>query len=512
MGKKIGLGVTSFRELREKGYIYVDKTHLIKELITNYKYALLARPKGFGKTITLSTIEEIFRGNKELFAGTSIYGEYQFEEFPILKLSFRGSCENVDEVREHILEQLIILAEELEPTFRVKLKEKERINYYFADLIKAIYKKSGKQLVILVDNYDNSILENLFDLQRASKIWRIIRDFLLIIKDHGEMIRFAFFTGITGLLRRTPFELSLVEDITLHPFFSNICGFMYEEVVYYFEDYLKNVDMEEVKKWYYGYNFLGDFVFNPIDILSFIKNSYLFKPYWYMTISNEYFYRIVRDHRFFLPEIGHMQAPEKIFNGFNLHSVNVESLAFHTGLITIDTLRETPFGTIFSFRTPNKMVQINLHDDIIRLLTNKSSFFQFKKELYIALKAGDISKFRKVVRQIFATIDPNYFLKYRFDKWSGIHITIMYAYFLSIGADIEIIESSPEEITFVLKLSEKVYLIRISNNNSLKELLRQKYYDTIKARQITLLGLDFDKGDFNFSHIDWEIKERYGQV
>ncbi|MEO1942164.1 MAG: AAA family ATPase [Campylobacterales bacterium] len=508
--KHVPSGITSFRELREGGYIYVDKTQLIEELINSYKYVLLARPKGFGKSITLTTIEELFKGNRELFQGTALYKKHQFNRFPIIKFNFRGLGRSVEEVKESLLEQLLHIVGELDPTLRVKFRDKDKIRYYFRDLILQISKKENSKVVILVDNYDNSVLESLFNLEMARQIWNILRDFLLVVKDYGEYIQFAFFTGITTILKRTPFEVSPVEDITLHPYFSNICGFMYEEVLFYFDEFLQTVDMDMLKYWYYGYNFLGDFVFNPIDIISFIKNNYLFKPYWYMRISNEFFYRVLREQQFFLPEIEQMQAPEKIFNSFNLDYFMSESLAFHTGLITIESMKDTSFGTIFSFRPPNKMVQINLNDDLIRFITNKSSFFHFKKELYISFKAGDINKFRKTIRAIFETLDPDHFVRYRFDKWRGIHITLVYAYLMSLGGEMEIFESTTETITFSYQLEGKVYLIRISPQDSLKELLRTKYYDTIRARRVVLLGLDFEKGEFNFSRIDWEVKEKYG--
>jgi hypothetical protein len=381
---------------------------------------------------------------------------------------------------------------------------------YLIDLLKLIYQKEQKPVVVLIDNYDYPVLDNLFNLETAQQIWEIIQRLVLGIKDYGELVRFMFVTGLTPMLKAVPFETTPLEDITLNSHYSNICGFMYEEVAYYFQDYLQGVELEELKKWYYGYNFMGDTLFNPIDIISFFRNGNIFLPYWYNTLSTTTFFKVLKDVKLYLPELENMVVSEKIFTGVNLHQLMPEQWIFHFGITTIDEMKHTFVGPVFVFKPANLSVQIHFNDEIVRFLTNRTNTYYYRKQFYYAFKAGDINKFRKTAREILHNIDPDHFVKYRFDKWRGIHITILYGYFMSLGAKIKVFNYTHEEIDLHLELEGRHYIIRISNGDSLKELMKRRYYDLVKAKKVTLLGLDFDRAEFNFSTIDWEIKEKYG--
>jgi|GEM_PF-2890550 len=512
MEKQLPIGITSFRELRQNNYIYVDKTQLIEYLITNYKYVLLARPKGFGKSITLTTLEELFKGNKSLFEGLAIAQnqKWEFKPYPVIKLNFRIKSNTAKTFEIGILKQIQEVVEELLPGREGEFQNFESVEEYLKQIVKMVYVNTGRPAVILIDNYDYPLLSTLFNLETAQQIWEIIRRLILNVKDCGEMVKFMFITGLTPLLKSIPFEVTPVEDITLDSHFSNICGFMYEEVVYYFDHYLQGVDLEELKKWYYGYNFMGEILFNPIDILGYLRNNNIPHPYWYNTLSTTIFFKVIKSVRFYSPELENLVMPEKFFSGINLYQLLPEQLIFYFGITTIEEMRETFMGPVFVFKPANLSVQIHFNDEIIRFLTNRTNIYYYKKQFYYAFKAGDINKFRRNSREILKNIDPDHFVKYRFDKWRGIHITILYGYFMSLGAKIKVFNYTHEEIDLHLELEGRHYIIRISNGESLKELLRRRYHDLIKAKKVTLLGLDFNRAEFNFSRIDWEIKEKYG--
>ncbi len=279
--KKLPIGISTFSQIIKEDYLYIDKTEEAYELITNYKYSFLSRPRRFGKSLLVSTIEEIFEGNKRLFKGLYIYDKWNWEDkYPVIKISFSGDLRTPNKLKNRINDILIQNQERLE----IECKKIEEYDSCFEELIKNSYYKYNKKVVILIDEYDKAILDNLDQMKIAHENREILKSLYGIIKENDRYIRFAFLTGVSKFSKASIFSgLNNLRDISLLPKFGEICGYTQKNIENEFLPYLKGVDLEELKKWYNGYNFLKNRVYNPFDILLFIDSGYMFKNYWFET-------------------------------------------------------------------------------------------------------------------------------------------------------------------------------------------------------------------------------------
>ena len=296
--KKLPTGIYTFRDIREDNYVYVDKTKEAYELINNYRYVFLSRPRRFGKSLFLDTLREIFRGSKELFKDLYIYDKHDFEPHPVIKISWAGDLKSLEAVKKWALLELKINQKEL----NIQCEDKDNPSTCFKELIEKAYHKYGKKVVILIDEYDKPILDNIEkeNLDIAKQNREFLRGFYTIIKDSDAYIRLAFLTGVSRFSRVSIFSgLNNLVDISLNPKYAEICGFTHNNLKNEFKEYLEGVDLEEVRKWYNGYNFLGkNKLYNPFDILQFIDNDYRFSNYWFKTGTPSFLIKMLKDRNY----------------------------------------------------------------------------------------------------------------------------------------------------------------------------------------------------------------------
>ena len=254
---------------------YIDKTKIARNLIETYQYVFLSRPRRFGKSLFLDTLKNIFEGNRELFRGLLIEEQWNWEvKYPVIKISFSGGIHSKADLEE----DLLYILKSNEKRLGLDCENRARAQYFFAELIEKAYEKYHQKVVILIDEYDKPILDNIENIPEALLIRDGMRDFYTKIKENDEYLRFAFLTGVSKFAKVSLFSgLNNLEDISLNPDYGNVCGYTQLDLETSFAPYLEGVDMEQVKRWYNGYNFLGDSVYNPYDILLFIKNQCVFK-------------------------------------------------------------------------------------------------------------------------------------------------------------------------------------------------------------------------------------------
>ena len=269
--KMLPVGIQTFRTIIEDDYLYIDKTEIARSLIEKYRYVFLSRPRRFGKSLFLDTLHNIFEGNRELFCGLLIEEQWNWEvTYPVIKISFSGGIDS----RETLRKNLFYILNDNQKRLAIQCDEKEDPNQCFAELIEKAYEKYHQKVVILIDEYDKPILDNIENIPEALLIRNGMRNFYTKIKENDRYLRFAFLTGVSKFAKVSIFSgLNNLEDISLNPDYGNICGYTQLDLDTTFAPYLEGVDMEKVKRWYNGYNFLGDTVYNPFDILLFIKKA-----------------------------------------------------------------------------------------------------------------------------------------------------------------------------------------------------------------------------------------------
>ena len=233
--RKFPIGIQSFEDLRRNNYLYVDKTALIYDLVNNGKVYFLSRPRRFGKSLLISTLEALFRGKRDLFEGlyidTPLENSYQWTVYPVLHFSLAGGEYDTAEGLESVLEDTIKQAAE-EYQLSPDMWSDNTLSVRFRKLIRCLYEKTGKQIVVLVDEYDKPLLVNIDENQEMLEAnRRTLKSFWGVLKDMDSYLRFVFFTGVTKFSKVSVFsDLNQLNDISLDDRYANLCGITEDEL------------------------------------------------------------------------------------------------------------------------------------------------------------------------------------------------------------------------------------------------------------------------------------------
>ena len=309
--KPLPIGIQTFRDLIEGNYLYIDKTRNIYDLIKNTKGAyFLSRPRRFGKSLMLSTLEEIFLGSKELFQGLWIYNsEYKWKKHPVIRFDFSKQKANEPEALiRFIHSELNLIARKNNVTPIEK-------DYYsqFQELIIGISKV--EKVVILIDEYDKPIIDHLEDTELAMKMREVMKGFFTVLEGNDEYIRFLLLTGVSKFSKSGVFSnLNHLIDITLDNSYSDLIGITEQELNKYFPDYISAFAKEEeinekellekIRSWYNGYRFSpkGISIYNPFStLLTFEKKS--FEYHWFETGTPEFLVKLIIKNNYDIMEI-----------------------------------------------------------------------------------------------------------------------------------------------------------------------------------------------------------------
>ncbi len=270
--KKLPIGISTFEKIRTDDCYYVDKTYFIERLVEQSTYYFMSRPRRFGKSLFVDTLKCAFEGRRDLFKGLYLENNWDWQDaYPVISISFgRGLLMDRNELDQRIQQFLCEQA-----SYHGVVCHKGLVADAFVELIKGIWKKTGKRVVILVDEYDKPILDHIEDPARAETMRNGLKNFYSVIKDSDRYIRFCFITGVSKFSKVSIFsDLNNLEDISLLPEMGALCGYTESELTTTFEDRLGNIEIETLRKWYNGYLFLGeDRVYNPFDVLLFLKKG-----------------------------------------------------------------------------------------------------------------------------------------------------------------------------------------------------------------------------------------------
>uniref|UniRef100_Q3ASK1 AAA-ATPase-like domain-containing protein n=1 Tax=Chlorobium chlorochromatii (strain CaD3) TaxID=340177 RepID=Q3ASK1_CHLCH len=502
--KKLPVGIQTFSKVVEDDYLYIDKTDIARSIIEKYQYVFLSRPRRFGKSLFLDTLKNIFEGKQELFKDLLIYKQWNWDvTYPVIKISFSGGIRD----KESLQKNLFYILNDNQERLTITCKEKSDPNQCFAELIKKTFQKYQKSVVILIDEYDKPILDNIENIAEALIIRDGMRDFYTRIKESDQYLRFVFLTGVSKFSKVSLFSgLNNLEDISLNPDFGNICGYTQKDVDTSFAPYLKGVDMEEVKRWYNGYNFLGDKVYNPFDILLFIKNKCVFDNYWFETGTPKFLVDLIKKKNYFIPDMLTLRVNKSVVNSFDIENINLETILFQTGYLTIKQVLPLGMGVGYELGFPNKEVQISFNDYILQIMTIVADKEPIRYELFDIINNGNVASLEPIIRRLFASIAYNNFTNNYIESYEGFYASILYAYFASLGFDIIAEDvSNKGRIDLTLKNQDKIYLFefKVSNQEPLEQIKKMKYYEKYNGERY-LIGIVFDPKERNVSQFAWE--------
>ncbi len=360
--KKLPIGIQTFQDIRDKNenYVYIDKTEIALKLITNGRYYFLSRPRRFGKSLFLSTLKAIFQGKKELFEELYIYDKWDWNtKYPVIHISFGSGVLDTQEKIQDKIEKNFKDAQEL---LDIKCEKLNNMAICFLELIQKAYEKYNKKVVILVDEYDKPILDNIDNIEMAKVAREELKNIYSVIKDSDEYIKFAFLIGVSKFSKASIFSgLNNLEDISLNKRYGNICGYTQKDLESCFDDYFDDVDMNRVKDWYNGYNFLGDSLYNPFDILLFLSNDKTFDNYWFATGTPTFLMKLIEKNSYFLPSLANLIVDKKLLDSFDIENLDLEVILYQAGYLTIEKTEITPFETInYKLKLP-QIKRLNYH-------------------------------------------------------------------------------------------------------------------------------------------------------
>jgi len=432
--KKLPIGIQTFQKIIDGDYLYIDKTQDIYELITNNSYIFLSRPRRFGKSLLVSTIKEVFEGNKKLFEGLYIYNKWDWEDrYPVIKIDFSGDLRSPDNLKNRIHDILINNQENLQ----IECKKIEAFDSCFEELIRKSYEKYQKPVVILIDEYDKAILDNLDQMEIAHQNREILRAFYSIIKGSDRYIKFVFLTGVSKFSKASIFSgLNMLEDISLTPKFGNICGYTQNDIETTFKPYLKGVNLERLKAWYNGYNFLKDRVYNPFNILLFIKNEYVFDNYWFNTGTPSFLIQLFKQGDYNLASFENLKVQKSLLDSFDIESLTLETVMFQSGYLTIKDIRPRRNRIEYILDYPNLEVKMSFNDYLLNyfvLQPNQKN--EIENRLIDILEVADLNNLEQVLKSLFASIAYNNFTNNYIENYEGFYASVFYAYFAGAGFD-----------------------------------------------------------------------------
>lgn len=547
MRKDISTSTYSFEKLRQEDFIYVDKTKYIYEMVRpGTAQIFCARPRRFGKSLMVSTLEALFSGRRDLFEGLYIAegkdesGEpinYSFEEYPVIHIDLSG-CDSTS--RERLEAALKDAVTDIAEDYDISLKD-DFASLMFKNLIRKLAKQSGKRVVLLLDEYDKPLTDNI-DRPALTEIREELESFYGVIKSQEKNFRFTFITGVTKFSQVSIFsKLNNLTDISLSADAAEMFGYTQEELETYFGEYIdqavragvrdragnrlsREAFLEEVRAWYDGFRFYptAESVYNPVSVGDFFNSHFDFGYYWYSTGTSSWLEKLARKQPLTMEETTGIPIPKSVFAEFlienfaggNYGRMDVLKLLYQTGYLTLALDREFLHGpdNPYHLTFPNKEVR----EAYLQLLLKAwfpSGQDYIRSGILQALEEGDTDLLRQYLEGFYASIPYELFPAQDREKT---YQMMMYILFTVIGETVRVEEHTNRgRIDVVLEGKKQLYVMECKLDRSAEEALEQieekdyarKYMIPARAqgKDIVKIGVNFSSEKKNID--DWKVEK-----
>ena len=512
--RRYPVGIQTFSRIRKEGYVYIDKTDLVWKMTKESPYVFLSRPRRFGKSLLTTTLDSYFKGQKELFDGLKIMDlEKEWETYPVIHLdvSWAKNQQTIEELRRCLLYMMKPIAEQYG-----RAEDELLPGQLLGGMIRRAFEKTGKQVAVIIDEYDAPLLDVLHEEERLPEFRHVMQEFYQPLKASEAMIKFCFITGITKFSQLSIFStINNLTNISMDPKFAAICGITEEEFVTDMApDIQKLADKEEVtfeemhaklKLQYDGYRFseVSPDVYNPFSLLKcFVQQKVA--NYWFESGTPTF---LIRQMQYFRTDITTMDRIEASASSFDRPTeamTNALPLLYQSGYITIKSYDRESDTYILSI--PNKEVKVGLIDGLIPTYIGlDSSMVQdgFALKFWRALKKNDIDAAMQEMKAFLSSIPyvegfqkkleevKNYECFYEYTFWLIFNMLNVYAQTQ--------VKCAQGRIDFVVQMPDTIYVFELKVNGTAQEALGQINgkgyflpYQT-DGRRVVKVGVQFDR-------------------
>ena len=506
------IGIQTFREIRESGYYYVDKTGYALQLVREGKHYFLSRPRRFGKSLFLDTLKELFQGRQDLFEGLYVYDRWDWSlHYPVVKLSFgKGNFKEPGYIHKNVMARLGVV-EEQAAVDACHDTGPERFDH----LLRTLHHRTGRRVVVLVDEYDKPMLDALSepDVARANRDY--LRGLYSVIKDCDAHIRFCFLTGVSKFSKASLFSgLNNLIHITLEPPFSAVCGYTEEDLDGVFRPELEGLDRQRIRDWYNGYSWGGaDKVYNPFDLLLLFRKR-LFKAWWFETGTPRFLVETLVERGVRTPTLDGMLTTDELLGTFDIEDIATEALLFQTGYLTVvgKEWDDDTESLYYRLGYPNREVRKSLNLSLLRhLVQNRSLTTQPAGRL---LKTGNFTGLRKLLHAVFAGIPGDWHRRNEIARYEGYYASVFYSYFTALGMDVRVEDSSSAgRLDMAVQAGGRVFLFefkiveRTQPGEAMEQLKARGYADKYRhlGSPVYLVGVDFSVKTRNVTTVQGEL-------
>lgn len=507
------LGIQTFSEIRRRDMLYVDKTEYVYRMASSGKFFFLSRPRRFGKSLLVSTFQSYFEGKKELFKGLAIEKlEHEWTEYPVLHFDMSGG-KHLD--KEQLNRYLLSVLTENENRFGIKADAIDP-NIRLMNLIKSLYQQTGKQVVVLIDEYDAPLLDVAHQDDNLIELRYIMRNFYSPLKLSEPYLRFVFLTGITKFSQLSIFsELNNIKNISMDEPYSGICGITKDELLTQMSEDIdalaekmsltREETIETLKENYDGYHFTwpSPDVFNPFSLLNCFADGKT-KAYWFGSGTPTYLINMLRKFNVLPTRITKMYAKASSFDAPTENMTTITPLLYQSGYLTIKDYE--PMSEIYTLDIPNKEIKVGLFESL--LPNYLEGTFAEAGDVTIArmsvlIRQNDMDGAIRLLQTFFETVP--YCNNTNYEGHYQQVLFIIFSLLTHFLVDVEI-HTPNGRVDIVMLTNTHLYIIELKLNKDAKTAMRQinlKDY----AQRFALCGKPVIKVGINFNAKSGQIED-----
>ncbi|MDR3251028.1 MAG: ATP-binding protein [Tannerella sp.] len=506
--KNLPIGTQSFSVLRNTDCLYVDKTEHIYRMITTGRIYFLSRPRRFGKSLLVSTLEAVFKGQKELFDGLYIQDKWDWtQQYPVIRLDFAGRSHRTGNELKVSLDQFL---DEAARKNNLSLEMTE-LSDKFGELIEKLHLSTGQQVVLLVDEYDKPITDHLSNPEVRETNKNTLHDFYQVLKAVDEHIRLIFLTGVSKFSGVSVFSaLNNPDDITIDEQYATICGYTQEELESYFTEYFDETAryngmdraglLDAIRMWYDGYTWDGrTSVYNPFSTLLFFKKK-RFDNYWFHTGTPTFLMELLKKRNNIAPVLEPVHVYSSAFEGYDPANIGEVSLLFQTGYLTVKKIDLSSRPPQYTLGIPNEEVRTSFLEYLLNSYSDYPTGLvrPLISDMQQHIHDGDTTELEKNLRLLLANIPSTLHIK-REAYYHSMFLTWMKL----LGFDIqgEVITSigridavwQQPELTVVAEIKYSAGKVKADSllNAAMEQIRDRRYYEKYLDRRVILMAVAF---------------------